>query len=171
MGARGSYAARDYRYIFIRKDAYIAGLGHLLGIPRTQARTMREILPEAAPGKTLEEVTSAQLIQMIVARHSERAVNEHTLADDFISDGCSLQEWIYGSVRVKHGVNPNFSVSLSPDEAVQNTPELSYFKDVMLEPGKLFKRHVSSSFDMFIHLSNELSLAKHELLPVSWTPR
>ncbi|MET0375832.1 MAG: hypothetical protein ABW128_16440 [Rhizorhabdus sp.] len=123
---------------------------------------MREILPEAAPGKTLEEVMSAQLIQMIVARHSERAVHEHTLADDFISDGCSLQEWIYGSVRVKHGVNPNSSVSLSPDETVQKTLELSYFKDVMLEPGKPFKRHVSSSFDMFIHLSSALSVQVEE---------
>ncbi len=29
-----------------------------LNLPRTEARTMREILPHAAPGKTLEEVSS-----------------------------------------------------------------------------------------------------------------
>lgn len=47
-------------------------LSHYTGLPRT----MREILPEAAPGKTLEECTAAELIQMIVTRHVERAVYE-----------------------------------------------------------------------------------------------
>lgn len=72
-------------------------LSHYTGLPRTKARTMREILPEAAPGKTLEECTAAELIQMIVTRHVERAVYEDKRSDGFVSDGSSLQEWIYGS--------------------------------------------------------------------------
>lgn len=51
-----------------------------LGVPRTEASTMREILPHAAPGKTLEECTAAQLIQMIVVRHCERVVHETQFA-------------------------------------------------------------------------------------------
>jgi len=70
---------------------------------------MREILPEVAPGKTLEQVTSAELIQMILVRHTERVLHEHLLSPDFISDGCSLQEWIYGSVRIPDG-HPNSPV-------------------------------------------------------------
>ena len=49
-------------------------VSHLLAMSRTQARTMREILPAAAPGKTLEEVTSTELIRMIVERHTERVL-------------------------------------------------------------------------------------------------
>jgi hypothetical protein len=128
---------------------------------------MREILPYAAPGKTLEECTAAQLIQMIVIRHCERAVHEQRLSPEFISDGCSLQEWIYGSVRVKYGVNPNTSISLAPDASVEKTGELAFFEDVMWELGKAFKRHVRSSFDHFVHLRNELPLAKDGHRPVN----
>ena len=142
-------------------------ISHLLDLPRTEARTMREILPEAAPGKTLEEVTSAQLIQMIVTRHTERVLHEHIRSQGFVSDGCSLQEWIYGSVRVKYGINPNASVNLKPGESAEKTPELAYFEQVMTELGKLFKRHVKSSFDLFVHLPNELPLAKDGHRPVN----
>jgi hypothetical protein len=138
-----------------------------LGVPRTEASTMREILPHAAPGKTLEECTAAQLIQMIVVRHSERVVHEHRHGPTFISDGCSLQEWIYGTVRLKYGVNPNASISLAPDESVEKTSELAFFQDVMWELGKAFKRHVRSSFDHFVHLRNELPLAKDGHRPVN----
>lgn len=138
-----------------------------IGIPRTEASTMREILPHAAPGKTLEECTAAQLIQMIVVRHCERVVHETQLSPEFISDGCSLQEWIYGSVRVKYGVNPNASINLEPDESVEKTGELAFFEDVMWELGKAFKRHVKSSFDQFVHLKNELPLAKDGHRPVN----
>ena len=138
-----------------------------LDVPRTEASTMREILPHAAPGKRLEECTAAQLIQMIVTRHSERVVHERLLSPHFISDGCSLQEWIYGSVRVKYGVNPNASINLAPDESVEKTGELAFFENVMWELGKAFKRHVKSSFDHFIHLKNELPLAKDGHRPVN----
>lgn len=142
-------------------------LSHYLGLPRTEARTMREILPEAAPGKDLEQCTSPELIQMIVIRHMERVVHEHDLSPDFVSDGCSLQEWIYGSVRVKYGVNPNESINLQPGESVPRTPELAYFEQIMGELGKVFKRHVKKSFDLFVHLPNELPLAKDGHRPVN----
>ncbi len=142
-------------------------VSHLLAMSRTEARTMREILPAAAPGKTLEEVTSTELIRMIVERHTERVLHEHLRSPNFVSDGCSLQEWIYGSVRVRYGVNPNISIDLAPDESVQRTPELVYFEQTMLDLGKLFKRHVKSSFDMFVHLANELPLAKDGHRPVN----
>lgn len=107
-------------------------LSHYTGLPpRTRARTMREILPEAAPGKTLEECTAAELIQMIVTRHVERAVYEDKLSAGFISDGSSLQEWIYGSVRVSLGLNPSASAHLSAGETVEKTPELAFFEEVM----------------------------------------
>ena len=137
------------------------------GIPRTRAKTMREILPEAAPGKTLEQCTSSELIQMIVVRHVDRAVHESRLADGFISDGSSLQEWIYGSVRAIVGINPNHSIGLSDLESVPKTPELLYFEEVMGLLGNAFKRHVASSFDAFVHLRNELPLSDDGHRPVN----
>ncbi|MFM0741924.1 AAA family ATPase [Paraburkholderia xenovorans] len=142
-------------------------LSHYFGMPRTEARTMREILPEAAPGKDLHQCTSPELIQMIVVRHTERVLHESVLSSGFVSDGCSLQEWIYGSVRVKYGINPNQSVSLKPGESVEKNAELVYFEQIMVELGKAFKRHVKRSFDLFIHLPNELPLAKDGHRPVN----
>ncbi|NLG54690.1 MAG: AAA family ATPase [Rhodococcus sp.] len=146
-------------------------LSHYTGIPRTRAKTMREILPDAAPGKTLEECTSAELIQMIVVRHSDRCAHERLLDGNFISDGSSLQEWIYGAVRVKVGINPNESATLSADESVTKTPELAYFEEVMAELGKAFKRHVRETFTAFVHLPNELPLSEDGHRPVNATFR
>ena len=142
-------------------------LSHYTGLPRTKARTMREILPEAAPGKTLEECTAAELIQMIVTRHVERAVYEDKLADGFVSDGSSLQEWIYGSVRVSLGLNPSASVQLKAGETVEKTAELAFFEEVMASLGNSFKRHVKDSFDVFVHLKNELPLSPDGHRPVN----
>lgn len=142
-------------------------LSHYTGLPRTKARTMREILPEAAPGKTLEECTAAELIQMIVTRHVERAVYEARLADGFVSDGSSLQEWIYGSVRVSLGLNPTASAHLKAGETVEKTPELAFFQDVMACLGNSFKKHVKDSFDVFVHLKNELPLSPDGHRPVN----
>ncbi|MDJ0396712.1 AAA family ATPase [Rhodococcus sp. G-MC3] len=72
-------------------------LAHYLAIPRIRARTMRELLPEAVPGKTLEQCNAAEIIQLIVCRHTERVMHESHHSVGFISDGSSLQEWIYGS--------------------------------------------------------------------------
>lgn len=159
LGITGTYSSG--------KTLTSLALSHFLGMPRTQARTMREILPEAAPGKTLEQVTSEQLVQMIVIRHTERVLHEKLLANEFVSDGCSLQEWIYGSVRVKYGINPNESAEISMQPGSRNTPEIAYFEKIMEELGKFFKRHVEASFDLFIHLPNELPLAKDGHRPVN----
>ncbi|GHD05047.1 AAA family ATPase [Zhihengliuella salsuginis] len=142
-------------------------LSHYTGLPRTKARTMREILPEAAPGKTLEECTAAELIQMIVTRHVERAVYEDKLSTGFVSDGSSLQEWIYGSVRVSLGLNPSASAHLQAGEEVEKTAELAFFEEVMASLGNSFKKHVKGSFDVFVHLKNELPLAADGHRPVN----
>lgn len=62
---------------------------------------MREILPEAAPGRTLEECTAAEHIQMIVTRHVERAVYEDKLSDDFVSDSPTCRNGSTGPCGVR----------------------------------------------------------------------
>lgn len=159
LGISGTYSSG--------KTITAMALAHYTGIPRTRAKTMREILPDAAPGKTLDECTAAELIQMIVVRHVDRAVHESRLHDGFISDGASLQEWIYGSVRVIVGINPNESVHLSDLESVEKTPELAFYEGVMQQLGLAMKRHVKATFDAFVHLRNELPLAEDGHRPVN----
>jgi AAA domain-containing protein len=157
LGITGTYSSG--------KTLTAIALSHYAGLARTRAKTMREILPDAAPGKTLEECTAAELLQMIVVRHTERAVHESRLADEgFVSDGCTLQEWIYGTVRVTVGINPNESIGL---ESVEKTDELRFFEEVIGQLGVAFKQHVKRSFDVFVHLPNELPLAADGHRPVN----
>lgn len=142
-------------------------LSRYTGIPRTRAKTMREILPDAAPGKTLEQCTAAELLQMIVICHVDRAVHESRLWDGFVSDGSSLQEWIYGRARVIVGLNPNDSVHLTDAEGVPLTEELRFFEQVIDQLGEALKRHVKATFSAFVHLPNELPLAADGHRPVN----
>ena len=159
LGITGTYSSG--------KTITAMALSEYTGIPRTRAKTMREILPDAAPGKTLDECTAAELLQMIMVRHTERAVHESRLSDGFVSDGCSLQEWIYGTVRVTVGVNPNESLHLSDLESVEKTDEIRYFEEVIGQMGVAMKQHVKRSFDAFVHLPNELPLAEDGHRPVN----
>ncbi|MFG3284106.1 AAA family ATPase [Streptomyces sp. NPDC048111] len=159
LGISGTYSSG--------KTLTALALAHYTGLPRTMAKTMREILPEAAPGKTLEECTAAELLQMIVVRHTERVKYEYQLADGFVSDGSSLQEWIYGALRVRVGINPNDSVGLAEGQDVERTAEIAFFDAVMRQLGVSFKQHVKRSFDAFVHLRNELPLSADGHRPVN----
>src|SRR5919198_5674416 len=107
-------------------------LAHLTGIPRTAALTMRELLPISIPGKTLEECNGAEIIMLITRRIQGRAVAESHLGADFISDGSSLHEWAYATVRVKVGINPNDSVNL---DNVEMSDEIRFYAEVMKQMG------------------------------------
>ena len=159
LGISGTYSSG--------KTITAMALSQYTGIPRTRAMTMREILPTAVPGKTLDQVTAAELLQMIMVRHVDRAIHESRLWPGFISDGSSLQEWIYGTVRVTVGINPNDSIQLSDLEAVAKTDEIRFFEEVIGQLGLAMKRHVQGTFDRFVHLPNELPLAADGHRPVN----
>ncbi|WP_419992820.1 AAA family ATPase [Streptomyces boninensis] len=129
-------------------------LSHYTGIPRSPAKTIREILPDAVPGKALAEVTPAEYLQLAVRRHTDRAANEAVLGDSFIADGSSLQEWIYAAVRVDFGMDPGAHRDVPPPK----TPEMGFFADVTAQLGHAFRQHVMESFDAFVHLRKELPL-------------
>ena len=54
------------------KTTLSVALGFLTGIPVTCARTMREILPVAFPGYSLEQCNSIQLMALGMRRFVER---------------------------------------------------------------------------------------------------
>jgi hypothetical protein len=138
------------------KTRTVMALSHYTGIPRTLALAIREILPTAVPGKRLAQVTPAEFLQLMLQRHVSRAVHEAQLSEGFISDGSSLQEWLYGAARVLHGMNPNETA----DEAAPapSPAEMAFFEQVVARFGFAFKQHVKATFDGFIHLRHELPI-------------
>ncbi|WP_083304128.1 AAA family ATPase [Brevibacterium sp. HMSC063G07] len=126
-------------------------LSHYTGIPRTLAKAIREIMPDAVPGKRLSEVTPAEFLQLMMRRHCGRAVAEATLGDPYLSDGSSLQEWAYGLARTRFGMNPT-----DPDRPNQvDWPDMGFFHEVVDQYEHAFKQHVKASYDVMIHLENE----------------
>lgn len=138
-------------------------LSHYTGIPRSPAKTIREIMPDAVPGKTLNEVTPAEYVQLAVRRHVGRAVSEALLGDNFIADGSSLQEWTYAAARVEFGMDP----SATNGRAVEVTPEMAFFGEVTAQLGHAFRQHVKETFDGFVHLRNEFAIGSDGHRPMN----
>jgi hypothetical protein len=139
-------------------------LSHYTGITRSAAMTMRELLPISVPGKTLEQCTGAEILMLITRRNQERAVSESHLGDTFISDGSSLHEWIYGTVRVLVGINPSATTSLAN---VPRTPELEFFEEVITQLGVPAKQHAKAGYDAFVRLPIEFPMVDDGHRPVN----
>ncbi|MFF7066893.1 AAA family ATPase [Streptomyces pseudovenezuelae] len=142
------------------KTTTTIALSCLTGIPRTHARTMREILAGALPGRRLEECSAAELIQLGMRRFTERAVHESHLPDGFVSDGSSLHEWVYGKVRVRAGIHPTDGY-----DAADAPPD--FYDEVIDAMGAVLKEHALGAYDAFVHLPVEFALVADGHRPVS----
>jgi hypothetical protein len=140
------------------KTSTVMALSHYTGVPRTLARTIREILPETFPGRRLAEIRPHEFLQLMLRRHTSRAVHEALLGDRFFSDGSSLQEWLYGAARVIHGMNPNATADAEGGRARFQPAEMQFFADVVEQYGQAFKLHVKTTFDAYVHLEHELPI-------------
>lgn len=150
------------------KTMTVMALSYYTGAPRTLARSIREILPEAVPGKSLAQCTWAEFLHLMVRRHIERVVHEGQQTDPFISDGSSLQEWVFGKARVAYGtMNPADVTDRGSVEAHKTAEEMSYFDEALDQFGREFKRHVGDTYDAFVHLQHELPLAEDGHRPMN----
>lgn len=138
-------------------------LAHLTGIPRTHAKTMRELLPDVAPGKRLEDTGIQELIQLGILRFSERYRHESALPDGFISDGSTLHEWAYGEIRAQIGINPADPATI-PSRQDGAAQALGVAMDAI---GAIAMRHAQRGYDAFIHLPIEFPLVADGHRPVS----
>lgn len=149
------------------KTTLSVALSLLTGIPVTRARTMREILPAVFPGYSLEQCGTSQLIELGIRRFTERIRAELVLNDAFISDGCALQEWLYGSTRMITGLNP----AEKPENVrkwIENHPdEWNVFRQSIEAFSKVVKKHVRKNYDVIIHLPVEFPLVKDGHRPTS----
>jgi nicotinamide riboside kinase len=149
------------------KTTTTEALSLLTGIPRTHAKTMREILPEALPGKTLEDCRFAELYQLGVVRFTERAVRESNMQGGFLSDGSSLHEWVYGKARMIVGINPNDGPFLRTVKSIMMRPYRGVIMDINENFGAVVKRHAKATYHEFIHLPVEFPLVEDGHRPVS----
>ncbi|MCB5180975.1 AAA family ATPase [Streptomyces antimicrobicus] len=139
LSVSGTYAAG--------KTSTATALSHYTGIPFAPARSIREILPDAVPGKALAEVTPAEYLQLAVRRHVGRVQNEARLGERLISDGSSLQEWIYAAARVRFGMDP-----AAPAEVPPRSAAMDFFAEAVDQLGHAFRQHVKETYDGFVHL-------------------
>ena len=145
------------------KTTTTLALAFYTGLPRTHAKTMREILPIALPGKRLEDATGPELVQLGIRRLMERAVRESHL-DSFVSDGSSLHEWVYGMVRTELGMNPNQETDKGN---IILTDDLKYLREVMKNFGSVAKDYAKETYESFVHLPIEFPLAPEDFRNLS----
>lgn len=148
------------------KTTTTLALSYLTGIPKTHAKTMREILPIAYPGKRLEMCLPCELIELGIRRFLERCESESQHNNDFISDGCALQEWIYGTARLKYGLNPNEHILKVKWQKLANSTGYEVFQKTIESFGLVAKQYVKNNYDVVIHLPLEFAFTPDGHRPV-----
>jgi len=149
------------------KTTLTDALACLTGIRRTHARTMREILPDALPGKVLEQCSLAELMELCLWRFKERVAAEQACGSPFISDGSCLHEWIYARARLDTGVNPAHGpITRSLLHATQASARRTY-RRVFDRLIHAVEAHAKSAYDEVIHLPIEFPLRDDGHRPVS----
>ncbi|WP_416047638.1 ATP-binding protein [Cupriavidus basilensis] len=149
------------------KSTTTDALGYLTGMPRTNARTMREIMPEALPGKVLEQCSIPELMELCLWRFKERVVSEHLCGDTYISDGSCLHEWIYARGRLIAGINPaNGPVTrgLRKLLGLRYRPTHEHIFERLMHA---VEAHARASYEEVIHLPIEFPMTDDGHRPVS----
>lgn len=127
---------------------------------------MREILPIAHPGKRLEICLPHELIELGIRRFLERCESECHYNNHFISDGCAIQEWIYGTTRLKYGLNPNEHILKVKWKKLVNSAGYEVFQKTIEAFGLVAKQHVKNNYDVVIHLPIEFAFTPDGHRPV-----
>lgn len=137
------------------------------GIPATHALTMREILPKLFPGKTLRQCSYAELLCLGMKRFEERIRAEALLTGGFISDGCTLQEWLYGSTRLYTGAYPDEYPWQMKLKSLLNHRAYRDFVIQLQGFEGMAKSYAKTHYDVFFHLPVEFDFVPDGHRPTS----
>ncbi len=148
------------------KSTTTEALSIATGIPRTHALTSRELLVDLAPGKTVMELNSIELLQLGLRRFEERVHNEST-DDSFISDGSVIHEWVYGQARLQVGINPGAPPLLRAAKTVAGIGRKQAYVAYMKEFGDVSKARARALYDAYVHLPVEFPIQTDGHRPVS----
>ena len=145
------------------KTTTTLALSYLTGIEMTHSLTMREILPKLFPGKKLAHCKPEEVIELIFQRMIDRVANEVKYAQNFISDGASIQEWAYCKPRLLYGMNPS-ETQIQDPEILSG---LETFGKAIDAYGRMAKEYAKKHYDVFVHLPVEFPFVPDGHRPVS----
>jgi len=153
------------------KTTTALALSIVTGIPSTHALSMREILPKLFPNKTLRACSYAQLLSLGMHRFEQRIISEaRTLTQNhkgFISDGCPIQEWLYGSTRLYTGAYPDEYPMHMKIKKILNYKSYKSFQHQLSQFEGLVKAYSLTHYDSFFHLPLEFDFIADGHRPTS----
>jgi hypothetical protein len=152
------------------KTTTTTALSLATGIPMINALSAREILTDLYPGRRFQDMDSVELMALGLKRLEERIRAEIILYKDtgcFISDGSVLNEWIYGTVRMKVGINPGSPIYHQIAKAILSIPGRSFFKKYLAAYGQVANQHAKKWYTDVVHLPVEFEMKKDGHRPVS----
>ncbi len=149
------------------KTTLSLALSLVTGIPSTHAPTMREILPHLFPRKNLKQCSYSELLRLGMERFKNRLEAESRLTTGFISDGCPLQEWLYGRTRLVTGAYPNENKWTMLWKKIKNYRQYRDFELLMRGFEGMVKTYTKNNYDLFFHLPVEFPFVEDGHRPTS----
>jgi len=152
------------------KTTTTTALSLATGIPMINALSAREILTDLYPGRRFQDMNSIELMALGLKRLEERIREEYILYKDygsFISDGSVLNEWIYGTVRMKVGINPGAPMYHQIAKAILGISGRSFFKKYLAAYGQVTNQHAKNWYTDIVHLPIEFTMKQDGHRPVS----
>ena len=152
------------------KTTTTTALSLATGIPMVNALSAREILTDLYPGRRFQDMDSIELMALGLKRLEERVREETILyqkGGNFISDGSVLNEWIYGTVRMKIGINPGASILHQSAKYLLGLRSRKFFKKYMEAYGQVVNQHAHRWYTEIVHLPIEFPMDKDGHRPVS----
>ncbi|MGX7048711.1 hypothetical protein RU86_GL000308 [Lactococcus piscium] len=152
------------------KTTTTTALSIATGIPLINAQSAREILTGLYPGRRFEDMNATELLALGLKRLEERIREETVLYKDygsFISDGSVLNEWIYGTVRMKVGINPGSKFFHRVSKAILGIPAKPFFRTYLNAYGQVANLHARQWYTDAVHLPIEFEMSADGHRPVS----
>lgn len=152
------------------KTTTATALSVATGIPLINALSAREILTDLYPGRRFQDMNSIELMALGLKRLEERIREEALLYKEFgsfISDGSVLNEWIYGTVRMKVGINPGSKMLHRTFKAVLGLPMKPFFEKYLNAYGQVTMMHAKQWYTDVVHLPIEFEMNPDGHRPVS----
>lgn len=148
------------------KSTTTEALSIATGIPRTHAKTSRELLIDLVPGKTVMELNAMELVKLGLRRFEERVHNEAG-PGPFISDGGVFHEWVYFEARMRVGINPGATWWFQGIKTVVGLPVKRFYQRYTDTLGEITRARAKRLYDAYVHLPVEFDMRPDGHRPVS----
>ncbi|OII18426.1 ATP/GTP-binding protein [Curtobacterium sp. MCBA15_013] len=148
------------------KSTTTEALSIATGLPRTHAKTSREILIDLIPGKTVMDLNAMELIKLGLRRFEERVQNESG-PGPFISDGGVFHEWVYFEARMRVGINPGAPKWFQAVKQITGLPVKHFYQRYTDTLGDVTRARAKRLYDAYVHLPVEFDMHPDGHRPVS----